>query len=290
MATIESTGRLTGFADTDLFYRTRSADADTTSDGTPRGTVIISHGYAEHSGRYSRLMEALGDAGWNSFAFDHRGHGRSEGLPGFVLRINHCVRDLGVCVDRIRGETTGPVVLFGHSMGGAIVARYVASHGSKVDGMVTSGMFLRSTTQQPLWKVIAAHLIDFFLPALAVEPFDVTGISRDPAVVAAYRNDPDIYHGNVRVRTGLELLHSYRTVTERAGGITIPALLLHGGADPVSDPETTREVYASLASERKTLKIYDGLFHEILNEPESDEVRSDIVDWLAQEFPVRSDR
>ena len=271
-----------GWADTELFASSMRGDAD------PRGTVLISHGYGEHSGRHIKFMEALSRAGWDSISFDHRGHGKSEGLRGLILRMKHMSRDIDTFVNRIRSEATGgPTLLYGHSAGAAAALRYAAEHEEKIDALVLSSVYLKNAEPVSPFLLASARILNMVAPTLPLKPFDPSGISRDPEVVEAYRSDPLVYSGSVRIRTGLELIGSYPLAIAAAPGITIPTLVLHGTADRIADPVAAKEMYDLLGSVNKELKLYDGFYHELHNEPEGEVVIDDIISWLESVFPLK---
>jgi acylglycerol lipase len=278
---LETDGHLTSFAGTSLAYR------EIAPSGTANASILITHGYAEHGGRYLPFMRRLADAGYRATAFDHRGHGRSEGLAGFILRSSHLVRDIDVFARKLKRDAPAvPVVLFGHSIGGALAIRYAAEPGAAIDGVVTAGMYLKNAEPVSPLLVAAARLLDFFAPALPIRPHDVDHLCRDREVVEAYLADPLVYNGNVRVRTALEIISNHRPVVSAAPKITVPALLLHGTGDRIALADTTNEVFGLLASEKKRVRMYEGLYHELLNEPEGDIVASDIITWLDEEFDL----
>ena len=123
-------------------------------------------------------------------------------------------------------------------------------------------------------------LVSRFLPGLPTLKLDAGLISRDKAVVEAYRADPAVYTGGTKARIGSEMLAAGRYVLERAQNITLPMLVLHGSADGIADPAGSRTLFERVASEDKTLKLYDGFYHEILNEPGKEEVYGDVLEWL----------
>ena len=268
------------WADTELFARTA------TPDTPPRGTVLISHGYAEHSGRFLHYMKALAADGWRVVAFDHTGHGQSEGMTGLILRMKHWTYEIDNFVDRIRSEHTElPIVVLGQSGGSAATIRYAAAHQDKIDAIVLSSMYLQNGEPVNPALIVSAHILDFIVPMLPVKPFDAQYLCLDPDVVSDYRSDPLVYNGNVRVRTGLELIGSYKPVLAAAAEIKIPALFLHGTGDRIASLEAVRKVFYLYGSEEKELKLYDGLYHELHNEKAGPEIIEYVVGWLDRQFP-----
>jgi len=271
------TGHFISWADTRLFFRTFEPDGDAV------GTFLYVHGYAEHSGRYADLIDEVLSAGWRCAGFDHRGHGNSEGMSGYILRFRHLVYDVEAFVNHVRSYfPSGPVVVYGHSAGATATIRYAADHQDELAGIVLSSMYLKNGEPVSPMLILAARFLNTFVPTVGVKPHDVPHLSRDREVVADFLSDSLNYTGNVRVRTGLELISSYKKVLAIAPQITIPVLMQHGTGDRIADPSTTSEVFKLLASERKELKLYEGLYHELIHEPESEQVIADIVSWLDQ--------
>ena len=269
-------GYLEGWAETQLFYRAVEAE------GTALGTVLVVHGYAEHCGRYESFMNDLSAAGWNAFSFDFRGHGNSEGLKGYISRFRHLIYDLEAVVKHVKEqEDPARFALYAHSVGAAVAFLYAADHQDDFDAAVLSSMYFKSTVRDSPFLIAAGRVIEFFLPTLPLGPFAAENLSRDAEVVATYRKDPLVYNGLIRVRTGLELIYNYKSALASAPAFTKPVLMLHGSADRISDPATTREIYNRVGSSKKRLIEYDDLYHELLNEPEKAQVTQDIIGWLA---------
>ncbi len=250
-------------------------------DGPPKAAIVIVHGYAEHSGRYAHVAELLVASGYAVHAFDLRGHGRSEGRRTFVRSLGQHVADVEGFVARVRQREPGvPVFLLGHSMGGTVVASFLVSGAHDVRGAVLSGAALKL-------KGGAARLLQHLLlllgrlaPRLPLGRLKSEEISRDPSVVAAYDSDPLVYRGRMPAGTAAAVIRAVRRIAARMGQITVPLLLVHGASDALAEPEGSRELYERAASRDKTLKLYEGLYHEVLNEPEKEQVLADVAGWL----------
>lgn len=249
----------------------------------PRASVLLVHGLGEHSGRYAHVAAHLLLHDYAVYAYDHRAHGRSEGEPrAYVEAFDDHVRDLGAVLAWVRAETPGrPLFLFGHSMGGAVAALHIIEHGTEgLAGLVLSSAALRVPAGlAPVLQKLAgtASRLAPRLPTTRLDPRD---LSRDPAVVRAYREDPLVYTGGVRARVGHALLEAGRRIEAHPEAFTLPLLLLHGSADRITDPAGTRALYERAPSADKTLRLYDGLLHETFNEPERERVLTDLTDWL----------
>lgn len=254
-------------------------------EGDPRDVVVIAHGYAEHGGRYGNLVERLVPHGYAVHAIDHRGHGRSGGQRAIVDRLANVVDDFHQFVTRVRARHAGmKVKLVGHSMGGLVSFHYALKHQADLSGLILSAPAIGGSVlgaQRMMLRLLSA-----VAPKMGVLPLPAEGVSRDPAVVKAYAEDPLVYHDKVPARTAGELVAGAAANAVRAHAITIPVLIQHGSADALIAPEANKEVYAAIGSPDKTIRIYDGLYHEIYNEPEHAEVIGDLIAWLEAHPPA----
>lgn len=245
------------------------------------GVVVLSHGLAEHSGRYAHVAARLNEAGYACYAIDHWGHGRSEGTRANVERFALVTSDLDALLTKSRGEHPGmPVFLLGHSMGGLLALDYVVTHGeSGLAGLLLSGPVVDTSAGSAAQRA-AAGFLSRYAPNLGVMALDSTAVSRDPEEVRKYVEDSLNYHGKIRARTGAEILLAVDRVVKGLPGLSLPLLVMHGTLDRLAPPAGSKLVAEKAGSKDKTLKLYDGLFHEIFNEPERDTVLNDVVAWL----------
>jgi len=240
-------------------------------EGAPRAALAICHGYAEHSGRYEWTAAKLTARGYAVEALDLRGHGRSEGERVFVNTFEEYLDDVGRFLDRVRDRHPRlPVFLLGHSMGGGVVTAYVVARKPQLAGVLLSGSALLGPRPVPPPSA----------PATAPAPLPASAISRDPAVVAAYENDPLVYRGLPRTDRGSAFAGAFKLVQEGMGSIDLPLLIMHGTSDLLVPFGGSENLFARASSSDKTLKLYEGLYHEILNEPEKEQVVADVLDWL----------
>lgn len=245
------------------------------------GAVALVHGLGEHSGRYQHVAVALGAAGFALCSFDLRGHGRSTGRRGDT-RLAAAMGD----IDRLLADTGArfpgtPLFLYGHSLGGLLVLRYALEHAPGVAGVVATGPALRSPLREQRAKVFAVRLLAPVLPSLTLPTgLDPEGISHDPAAVAAYRSDP-LVHGRASIGFARDAIEAGDAALAAAGRWSLPLLLVHGGADPITDPAGSRQ-FAAAAGGRCHLIVYDGLYHEVHNEAGA-RVLPDIVDWITDQ-------
>lgn len=247
----------------------------------PRAVVILSHGYAEHSGRYHHFASYLTGKGFVVYALDHRGHGRSEGERVNVRVFGEYVNDLSRFIEYVRQQhPQHKKFLLGHSMGGTIASQMVIEHPHQVDGLILSSPYLKNAVKvSPLLMAVSGVLSRVF-PGLPTLRLDVSAISRDAEVVYQYKTDPLVYNGGTKARFGVELLRAGEYVLNRAGSIKLPVLVMYGDSDRIADPLGSQQFFASISSKDKTLKAFEGFYHEILNETEKEKVYEEVSGWI----------
>ncbi len=248
---------------------------------SPRGVVALVHGYAEHSSRYEPVAVHLARSGYAAHTFDLRGHGRSEGKRCFVRAFDDHLNDLSILLERTRHRwPDAPAFLLGHSMGGLIAALFSFGRSSQLSGMILSAPSVMLGSDFSPLKIRTLSLLGRMLPRLPSARFPSGSISRDPEVVESYRTDALVFQGRVPARTASEIVRAIRRVQAGMERIDLPLLVMHGGGDLVADVEGSRQLHARARSQDKSFKIYDGFYHEIMNEPERERVLADITAWL----------
>jgi acylglycerol lipase len=252
-------------------------------EGEVRAAVALVHGVNEHGGRYARLASTLNAHGIAVHAIDLHGFGRSEGERGLVLKFDEFLDDVEHLLQRTAAEhPSKPLFLLGHSMGGEIATWLVIARQPKIDGLILSApALLVGGRVFPVLRHLA-KFFSIFLPRLRFRRMGTRFMSRDPQVIADFKNDPLVYHGKFAVRTGAEILRVVKHIRRRMEEVSVPLLIMHGTHDIVTDPNGSRHLYARAASTDKTLHLYPGLFHEIFNEPEREQVMGDLIDWIGK--------
>jgi alpha-beta hydrolase superfamily lysophospholipase len=271
-----SEGRFRGYKNLNLYYQSWLPPGD------PQATLIVVHGLAEHSGRYINLAQYFASKGYAVYALDYRGHGKSEGLAGHVERFQDYVNDLRSFFSLVRGKQPDTkIFLFGHSVGGTIATAYTLNHQSELAGLILSGASLKIGSDRSPILIAVARTLSLLLPKMGITTIDASTISQDKAVVDAYVNDPLVYRGKIRARLGTELFKIAQELPRQIPNINLPLLIMHGTADRLSEPTGSQMLYERVSSKDKTLKLYEGFHHEILNEPEREQVLTDMEAWLA---------
>ena len=250
----------------------------------PKGVLVFVHGLGEHSSRYQNPISFFTQQGYTCYAYDHQGHGRSEGQKGYAPTLKSFSEDLKLFLKLVsKREKKKGFILIGHSLGGQIVLNYAVQYGTQngknLKGLITSSPNIK-VSSVPQAKVIAAKLGTWLLPRLPLaNEVDPKMLSHDRKVVRAYISDPLIYR-KITFRLAAEILTNQGKMDTLAKQFKIPCLLLHGGGDTVCDPQGTKRFYELIPIKDKKLKIYEGLYHEIFNEFGKEEVFQDMENWI----------
>ena len=248
-----------------------------------RADAIIVHGFAEHSGRYAALTEHLLAHGYTVTAYDQRGHGLSDGLPGHVDAFKEYEDDLDKVVSLTRDRADGrPLVVIGHSMGGLVALRYLTRKSGAVVGAVISAPLIAVAVPVPAHLRLFAGLGARFTPRLRLDnKIDPAALSRDPAVGTSYSSDPHVSR-KVSMNWFIEAEQAMAEIKERASQIRAPVLVMHGTQDHLASVEATKALFAEIGSNDKELVIYEGFYHELFNEPEKQELYERATAWLSR--------
>jgi alpha-beta hydrolase superfamily lysophospholipase len=248
----------------------------------PQTVLVLVHGLAEHSGRYNNLADDMASHGFAIYAMDLRGHGRSAGKRCYVKHFSDYVDDLDIFIDLVQSRhPASKIFLLGHSLGGTIATLYAASHQEKLDGMMLSAPTLKFNNSISQRQRFMARILSRVAPCVGVTRLEANSISQDPAIVKAYTRDPLVYTGKISARMGVEMMEAIEeTIPEVMPLISLPILIMQGTEDRLSHPDSGKFIYDSISSKDKTLKRYDGLFHEIFNEPRHVVVIADMRKWL----------
>ncbi len=249
----------------------------------PRAVICLVHGLGEHSGRYVHVADSLIQAGYTLIFFDLRGHGKSEGPRGYTPSYEALMKDISSLLEVANKQFPQlSSFLYGHSLGGNLVLNYILRHQPQLKGVIVTGPWLRLAFEPPRFKIILAQITNYIWPSFSQKSgLDTKAISRDPEVVYAYENDP-LGHDHISARMFIGIYQSGQWALEHASEFSLPLLLMHGGADKLSSIEASKEFDRKIPK-KCTFKIWDGLYHEIHNEPEREEVFKFLIDWLDKE-------
>lgn len=254
-------------------------------ENPPKALVALVHGLGEHTGRYAHVGEVLTKSGYTIVGFDLRGHGKSSGARGHFPSLDKVMVDIKEFMNFLAQHDSGlPRFLYGHSLGGLLALSYAIQYGTGLKGIIVTGAGLRSALQEQKAKVAMVKLLGSLMPAITIySGLDPTTLSRDSNVVQSYVNDM-LVHYNTSLGFGKSALNAIDLCFARAKELVPPLLIMHGTADKVTYP-TGSEGFARLVREADrdvTLKLWDGLYHELHNEPEKAEVLKFMTEWLDQ--------
>lgn len=256
-------------------------------DDAPRAGVVLVHGLGEHVGRYDAFATRMVRAGYAVHGYDQRGHGYAQGPRVQVRRFEDLIGDLAQFVASVRAwHPEVPLVLFGHSMGGVVALRALQTDAVRADLLVLSSPTLRVGTDVPAWvRGALARLAEPF-PSLPTVRIDVGALSRDPAEVEAYRQDPAVFHGAIKARIATQMAKHGALAIEEAERVRVPLLIVHGKDDRLSLPGASGELQRPLNGRDATLLLYDQGPHELFHDPLRDRVTEDVLAWLDARLPA----
>jgi acylglycerol lipase len=271
------TGKFRGARQAEIFWQSWLPE------GEPRAVLLVVHGIGEHSGRYMNLVNHFVPKGYAVYGLDHFGHGNSDGTRVFVEQFNDFTDTLKTFFDQICAAQPGkPVFLVAHSLGGLIGCTYLLDHQDELAGSVISAPGIKVSDSISQATILASKLFSRLAPKMGIATLDAAAISSDPAVVQAYSDDPLVYNGKVTARLAAESLDAMQRVTREVNTIHLPLLVVQGTADKLVDPGGATMLYEQAASQDKTLKMYKGFYHEVMNEPGRAQVLGDIEAWLKE--------
>ncbi len=249
----------------------------------PTAACVVIHGLGEHSGRYEALAHDLNGRGFSVWALDLRGHGRSQGRRGDCLSVGEYTADMDLLVDKVReAAPTLPRILIGHSLGGLLTLRYAVAYPEKIKAAAVSSPALRLALKLPKIKVAVAECLDRVAPSTPI-PNGVNPrlLSHNPEGVQRYRSDPMVDRV-ITARCAILLREAMRESPLLAPRLRIPCLILQAGSDAICDADAAGE-FAQAAPQRLVeFHRYEGLYHELFNEPERDRVIDDLCAWMSR--------
>ncbi len=252
--------------------------------GTPRAVMVLVHGFNAHSGYMAWPGEQFAARGLAAYALDLRGRGESEGERFYVEKFSDYLTDVNTLVSQARSEHPGlPIYLLGHSAGGVIATSYVLEHQHEIAGLVCESFAF--DVGLPHLVQLALEGVGHLAPHVHVFSLHNEDFSRDPDAVARMNNDPLIAKESQPAETAAELLKAAERLKANMPAFTVPVLIIHGTADKATRPAGSQYFYDHAASADKTLRLYDGHFHDLLNDVDKEKVMSDVQAWLDARIP-----
>jgi len=250
-------------------------------DNPAKAVLLIVHGLNEHCGRYDHFSDFFVNEGFAVYGMDLIGHGKSDGTRSYVKDFTNYINDLILYLEKIKQLQPGsPIFLIGHSMGGLIGSLFLIDHPGQVAGAVLSGPVVQIPDDVTPLFIALGKVVSFVFPKLGLLKIDLSGLSRDPDVVQAYKDDPFVNSGKFTARVSAEMTRSFDRVADEGSRIKDPVLILHGGSDRIVNPTCSHFLYALISSEIKEKIIYDSYYHEIYNDPGHEKVFEDVSSWI----------
>ena len=255
-------------------------------EAPPRAAVVIVHGFKSHSGLYDWPASEFIRRGLSVYAMDMRGHGKSEGERFFVDKFTDYVDDLGKFISLVKTREPGlPLFLLGHSAGGVVGCLYALEKQSELSGFICESF--AHEVPAPNLALTLLKGLSRIAPHAHVLNLKDEDFSRDPKFVARMKNDPLIVHSPGASKTIAEMVRADERLREAFPGITLPLLILHGTADRATLMSGSQRFFEQVGSTDKTLKLYPGHFHDLLNDLHHERVMADVVEWITTRVPRR---
>ncbi len=252
---------------------------------SPRGVVVINHGFKSHSGLYNWVAERLVDRNLAVYALDMRGHGKSEGERYYVDKFSDYVGDLGTFISIVKQREPGlPVFLVGHSAGGVVACAYALEHQDELAGLVCESF--AHEVPAPDFALTVLKGLSHILPHAHVLKLKDEDFSRDPKFVATMKNDPLVNRMPGPTNTVAEMVRTDERLRKEFNRIMLPVMILHGTADKATRPSGSQRFFDHTGSADKTLKLYEGHYHDLLNDIGKDVVLADVTEWITTRLPT----
>jgi alpha-beta hydrolase superfamily lysophospholipase len=249
-----------------------------------RGVVVIVHGFNSHSGQYFWVADQLVSHGLSVYALDHRGRGKSEGDRFYVETIADYVKDVDALVELARSREPGlPVFMLGHSAGGVISCTYALEHQSKLAGLICESFAFQIPAPDFALTIIKG--LSHIAPHAHVLRLKNGDFSRDPAVVRGMDADPLIANEVQPAETVAAMVRADERLKKEFPLITLPLFILHGTEDRATRPSGSQFFYDTAGARDKTLKLYEGYYHDLLNDTGKEVVMTDIASWIRARLP-----
>ena len=254
------------------------------ASGATRGVVAIVPGFNSHSGYYEWVAAQLTADGLAVYAIDLRGRGKSDGERFYVQNFEDYVTDVASFVSIIKEKEKGlPVFMLGHSAGGVVACSYTLDHQQELAGLICESFAYQ--VPAPDFALAVLKGLSHIAPHAHVLKLHNEDFSRDPVVVEFMNNDPLIAHEVQPTQTVAAMVRADERLKKEFPKITLPVLILHGTKDKATKPGGSQHFYETAGSKDKTLKLYEGSFHDPLNDLDKKTVMADILSWINERIP-----
>lgn len=276
-----SPGTMVGSGGSELYFQKWETEPSSAA-------LIIVHGLGEHSGRYQNLIDACRGMGVSLYSYDHRGHGRSGGKRGHISSFKNYIDDLDIFVNHVRLiSEKKPLILLGHSMGGLIALQYALDYPKNISGLILSSPFLMAQPPSSLLDRTLLTVVNKIYPSLSLSNrIDVNGLSHNKKVIQDYVKDP-LVHNRITVRFAAEAFKTTITCRDRLPELKMPVLVFHGTGDTITNPRGSQLIYDRAKSKDKSLELFNGLYHETMNELKNRDVLQTVVMWIQKRYLKR---
>lgn len=253
-------------------------------EGQARAVVVIVHGFNSHSGHYLWVGEQFANNGIAAHALDLRGRGQSDGERYYIDNAEDYVNDVATFITKVKSYHPGlPVFLLGHSAGGVISCVYTLDHQSEINGLICESF--AHELPAPDFAIAVLKGLSHIAPHAHVLKLEMAGFSRDPKVIEMLENDPFVANEVQPTKTIATMVHIDERLKKEFARITLPVFILHGTLDRVTKPSGSQHFYEQAGSTDKTLKLYEGHYHDLLNDIGKEEVMADIQEWIDKRIP-----
>ena len=266
----------------ELFYKKDIIDQ-------PKATILINHGFAEHLARYDYLAKEFNKSGYNVYRYDLRGHGKTKSTKGHIESYNDFIEDCNEMVELVKKESKDlPIFMLGHSMGGFVTCAYGLKYPDILQGQIFSGP---AVNRLPAARGLRTGLLKVLSKITKMKMVkNVVGndICSVKEVVEDYKNDPLILKEATANLFAQFLVYGREYINENITDYKYPCFIAHGEKDKIVPKEIGEYLYESISSKDKEIKVYDNLYHEILNEDEKDQVIADMINWLDERGEINN--
>ncbi len=251
----------------------------------PVAVILLIHGLGEHIGRYDHVANFFNKRNVNVYGFDHRGHGKTSGKRGHIPSTQDYFSDIDYLLEFSKKEYPAtPIFLYGHSLGGNMVLNYSMNKKPPIDGVICTSPGLAVGEPVPPAKLLMAKVLTTLLPSMTINNgLDVNNLSHDPLVIKKYQEDPMV-HPMISAKLAMDMLSNGEWITNNANQFSYPLLLMAGSEDHIINLEKVKQFAEKCPKDILTFKIFSGLYHELHNEYEQEDVLNTIFEWITKQI------